>query len=312
VASHGNPRAKLRLFGFISAILILAFAAWRYWNREPRYQGVPASAYVLGLIDPNSMSRKSPLEEIRRMGSDLAVPALIRVIETQDSDLVRWYRTVHSKIPINMRKPLPVPRDPDRIIATAFFLLGELGPQSSSAVPALISLHRRHPRQTISALGAIGPAASNAVPMLIHGVHPSSLNCFTTVSALWRIDPNGNMTASALSRLPADGRIRTALREFTLQVRDQSKPPAGTPSAWDVCKLLALLRPEAEHAVPALTALLANENERVRAKAAEILGTFGAAALPSVNNLEGLCLDDWQMVREAATNALRVIKADHP
>jgi len=237
------------------------------------------------------------------------VPALLRVIETEDSALARWYGFIYSKIPVNFRKPLPVPRDPDRIIATAFAALDQFGAQASPAVPSLIDLYQLHPRRTISALNAIGSSASNAVPTLIPGLHPTNLYCFQTASALWRIDPSGDLTAAALSQLAARGELRTALRNFEAQPLSSVVQPPGTTSAWGVCEVLGCLRPEAERVVPALAALLRDENERVRARAAEALGRFGPVASDAAQEIRRLTEDRWRMVREAATNSLKAIES---
>lgn len=308
---------KLRRLAAIAVSVALLLSGWLYWNREPRYRGVPASSYVLELIGPKSLPSKSPHDGIREMGPEIAVPALIRVIEAQDSSLTRWYSLFHSKLPSNMRKPFPAPRDQDRIIGTAFIALAQFGFEASPAVPALTALYKRRPRQTIPVLSAIGSSASNAVPTLIHGLHPANPHCFEIASALWRIDPSGDLTAAALSRLPAGGELRAALRNLAAQKPGDAGLPTWSTSRWSTsrwgaCEVLGCFRPDADVAVPALATFLQADSERIRAKAAQALGRFGTAARGSAQDLRPLLLDDWRMVREAATNALKAIEPPRP
>ena len=305
---------KRRRFVVIVAVTMIFLAGWLYWNTEPRYRGVPASAYVLRLIGPTSLPNKPPDDGIREMGAELAVPALLRVIEGESSRMARWYESFYARVPVNMRKPLPVPRNRDRVVATAFIALAQFGADAAPSVPRLINLYDRHPSQVTSTLGAIGPAASNAIPTLIPGLNPmnSSLGplSFATAAALCRIDPSGDLTAAAFLRNQNGRVLQAAVCIFGLQ--ELNSPSPFWSSHWADLQLLGCVRSEAKQVAPAVASFLHDENERIRAKAAETLGRLGPVVQEYAKEIRPLLLDDWRMVREAATNALIAIESKRP
>jgi hypothetical protein len=318
---------KLRHFAVIAAGAALLLSGWLLWNREPRYRGVPASSHVLQVIGPTSLPKQSPYDGIQEMGPALAVPALLRVIERQSSPLARWYDVLYSKTPAGIRRPFPVPPARDRILSTALTALARFGAEASPSVPTLIKIYGRSPNQVTSTLGAIGPSASNAIPSLLSGLNPtnsfvgpsksaaslgSSALCFATATALWKIDPSGDLTAMAFSRNQAGSSLPVAVRTFGLQ--ELSSPPGfyGTSSRWVTLELLGCVRSEAGQVAPTVVKFLHDENERIRAKAAETLGRLGPVVQEYAKEIRPLLLDDWRMVREAATNALIAIESKRP
>ena len=306
---------NLRRFAVIAVVATLLLSGSILWNREPRYRGVPASSYVLQLIGPALLPNRSPYDGIREMGPDLAVPALIRVIEQQGSPLAGWYDVLYAKAPAKIRRLFPTPPARDRIVITALTALARFGAEASPSVPTLIRIYDRRPSQVTSTLSAIGPAASNAIPTLISGLNPTNsflgplALCYTTAAALWRIDPTGDLTAMALSRDQAGGALQAAIRTFGLQ--ELGAPPGfyAASSYWTTLELLSCVRSEARQVAPTVANFLQNENERVRAKAAETLGRLGPVVGEYAKEIRPLLRDDWQMVREAATNALRAIES---
>jgi HEAT repeat protein len=300
----------------VSGVLLLS--AWLCWDREPRYRGIPASSYVLESIGSKSLPTKSPYDGIREMGAELAVPALIRVIEAQDSALGRWYDQLYLKIPAGMRKPFPVPPPRERIVSTAMTALSQFGSDASPSVPMLIRLYRRNPGKVTSTLAAIGPSASNAIPVLIFGLNPTnpslgpSALCHATAGALWRIDPSGDVTARAFGENPTGSPLQKAVRDFGLQEL-QAPPRWGEDSSrWATLELLSCIRSEAKQTAPAIARFLRHDNERLRAKAAETLGRLGPVVQEYAGEIRTLLGDDWLMVREAATNALKRIESQRP
>jgi len=303
---------KLRRFAVIAATVSLLMSGWFYWDREPRYQGVPASSHILHLIGPVSLPGKSPYDGIREMGSEIAVPALIRVIEVQDSTLDRWYEVFYSKIPANLRKSLPAPRDRDRVVATALTALAQFGAEASPSVPTLINIYDRNKSRVISTLSAIGQSASNAIPTLLFGLHPTNTLCFATASALWRIDPDGDLIEGAFAKDPTSGALQIAVRDFGLQKPGSPSPFTGAYSDWGALEMLGCARSEAKQTAPFVAEFLHHEKERIRAKAAEALGRLGPVVQEYAERIRPLLRDDWQMVREAATNALVAIESKQP
>ena len=303
---------KLRRFAVIAAVATLIISAWLYRNREPRYRGIPASAYVVQLIGPTSLPRSSPLDGIREMGPDLAVPALIRVLETEDSALARRYSLFYSKLPPNMRKPFPAPRDWERLQATASYALAQFGAEASPSVPALIRLYKRKPYQVISTLVAIGPSATNAIPTLIPGLYPTNIHCLATASALWRIDPSGNLTAAALDRNPIGSALPKAVRDYGVQQLNSPSRSSDASSRWGTLELLSCFRSEASQMAPVIVMAFHDENERVRAKAVQALAKFGPLVREHAKEIQPLLLDEQRMVRDASTNALIAIESKRP
>jgi HEAT repeat protein len=296
----------------VIAAAVASSVAWLLWNREPRYRGVPASEHIMDLIVPTSLPRSSPVDGIHEMGSELAVPGLIRVIDSEDSAWSRWYPVVHSKTPADLRKLLPTPSDSDRIVATAFFALVQFGPQAADGLPALMRLNARHRRWTISVFSAIGPAASNAIPLLVGELHPTNAHCFPAASALWRIDRRGNLTAEAFARHPARDTLGNAILDFGLQSLTPPRRSTDASHRWIVLELLGCVRSEAKHTAPVVVTYLQDENERVRAKALEVLLRFGPIARENAEAIRPLLHDNWRTVREAATNALKAIESTPP
>jgi HEAT repeat protein len=252
------------------------------------------------------------------MGPELAVPALVRVIGAQDSSLARRYSILYSKIPASVRKRFPTPSDRDRVISAAFTALAQFGAEASSAVPALIQMYEHNPVRVTSALRAIGPSASNAIPTLISGLDPTNTSlgpsalCYSTAATLWRIDPTGDFTATAFSRNQTGSALQAAVRAFGLQ--ELSSPPGfyAASSYWITLELLGCVRSEAKQVAPTVANFLHHEDERVRARAAETLGRLGPVVQEYATEIRPLLLDDWQMVRAAATNALMAIESKRP
>jgi len=304
--SRGSRR--FRRLAVIAISLALLLSCWLYRNREPRYHGVPASEYVLGLIGPKTLPNKSPHDGILKMGPAVAVPALIRVIEAEDSAPARSYEILYSKLPLNMRNPFPAPRDRNRIMAVAWSALAQFGADASASVPALIKMYKRNKSRVIFTLNAIGPPASNAIPVIIAGLHPTNSFCYATASALWRIDPSGDLTTAAFAEYPARSALQRAIGDHALLILNTSH----TASRWSALELSSCIRSEPARIAPVLVKYFQDDNERIRAKAAEALGRFGPAVREYAKDIQPLLLDDWQMVRQAATNALHAIELRRP
>ena len=307
----GIVGTKFRRFGIVAVAASLLVSCWLYWNREPRYRGVAASSYVLELIGPSS-SAVTFDDGLREMGPEMAVPALIRVIETHNSSLARRYQHLYSKVPAVIAAVIPVPPDRHRITSLAVMGLEQFGPEASASVPTLISIYNYKPREVTETLSAIGPPASNAISTLIRGLHPTNTHCFATVSALWRIDPSGDLTARAFTNDPTSGPLESAVVDFGLQRPGSQVRFAVTQSRVRALEMLSCLRSRTRETAPFMANLLRHQDPLTRAKAAEALGRLGPVVQKYAKEIRPLLTDERSKVREAATNSLKAIEISRP
>ena len=99
-----------------------------------------------------------------------------------------------------------------------------------------------------------------------------------------------------------------AIKHRLAAIRTVLQFGTATPG-WNALNELEHLSSEAGDLVPYLTVALSNPSERVRGRAATILGRMGVSAIGAVPALRLRLSDDWFNVREAATNAIRAIEA---
>jgi len=191
--------------------------------------------------------------------------------------------------------------------------LGRIGP---SAVPALVRAladanpHRR--RRAARALEEIGPDASSAVPALTAALEDRTLRV-AAARALVRIDP-----ANAARQLPV---LITGLSDpdrdvalLSVEALAELRTPAAVPAlihALDdnrthelAVEGLRRLGPRAAAAVPALVQTLQDGREAERIRAAFALGEMGVAAIEAMPALIERLSDDRGSVRAAAARAL--------
>jgi hypothetical protein len=329
----------LRLRPKASAVLAVGFFGAALWLCKVIGLGggeQAAARQLVCLFSSNYYSGESLDRELSALSVQLAVPALIRVIEQEDSAWKDRYEGWYAKAPQRLKRFLPVPRNRQRVVRTALRALGRFGPEAAPAVPMLARHYERSvaglpkaapfrpaaasaaidPQGIASALGSIGLAATSAIPALLVSLEPASgyIGSIAT-DTLLRIDPTGDYTDQALAVLERDNRYAglaatiasNCVAELTRGVR-----PASAPGSWQALEAASCVRSEASRTVPTLICVLHHENERYRAKAAESLGRLGVAARDAVPQIRILLGDEWSMVRQAATNALIAIAGGRP
>lgn len=262
--------------------------------------------------------------ELDRMSPAVAVAALAELIDEQNSRRADWCETIYNKAPAQLRSRLRRPLDRSRVTSRCIEALGRFGADAASAVPALIRLHERASpgmdlrMPTATALGRIGPPASNAIPVLLPDLNPTNRSfTYAIPGVLVRLDPTGDQTDRALRqrmRAPRCERLAAEIAEKCAASLSVGEGPAygALRDQWSAAQALGLIRPEALRIVPVLIPLLDNQEERLRSIAAESLGRLGPAAANALPKLQLLLNDDWAMVREAATNAIRGIDRPLP
>ena len=183
-------------------------------------------------------------------------------------------------------------KDPDPYVrGESARLLGRLDPAGEDVISALVQALRDRARlaRAISAraLGSIGRAAVAAVPALIRAVADED----------WQVRAN---SAWAL------GRMGPAAKEAVPALIKALEDKASGVWASSVDALVSI-GPDAD-AVRSLVAALKNEAWVIRAHAAFILGTMGAAANEAVPALLAAVLnDEHPSVRRESRTALRAI-----
>ncbi|MCA9267856.1 MAG: HEAT repeat domain-containing protein, partial [Planctomycetales bacterium] len=200
--------------------------------------------------------------------------------------------------------------------------LGAIGPGAAAAVPALAkrledenSLVRA---QSAFALGGIGEASRAVAPQLVVAVTDKDLLVRrAALRALQSIKPDRSITIPLMARL-----LREAEPDVVVYVLNSlaEMGAEGLPALTEALKdkqgrywallVLAEMGAEAQSAVPAIAALVADEEPEVRMQAILALGEIGPAAktaAPAI--IKQFESDDHNAIRYAAAYALSEIGA---
>jgi HEAT repeat protein len=266
-----------------------------YLTRESFYRGRPARYWGRMLRTDDPVLQSHAFQALRD-GKAEAVPVLVELLRDRRDDWtgaeVRW---------------------------RAASLLGEVGPEARTAVPALIEalqdgdphvrtvaatslaavapgdpetvtaftglLHGPDRLVAVRALARCGAAAAPAVPDVIGLLQDAEPNVrWNAARTLGLIGPPARAAVPALV---------ATLKDHEAFVREHAAEALGD------------LGPAAQDAVPALIGVLKDKDARVRRDAARSLGQIGPAAAPAVPTLRGLLKDENARVRDAADKALK-------
>jgi HEAT repeat protein len=107
-------------------------------ERQATFQGKPASSWIEGLNDPNSMARMRAANAVGHLGpaGKRAIPRLIELLDDRDH-LVRW---------------------------SAARTLGQFGPDARQALPALKKLATGDPRASVREAAGVAVKAIGRSP----------------------------------------------------------------------------------------------------------------------------------------------------
>ncbi len=274
-----------------------------------------------------------PQAELDRLGTRASVEALASLLDDCHSTVSEHYVHAYSKLPKDISRFLPSPLDRDKALSAGLSLLRQFGPAAAPAVPALLRAYQSNDpklvkmrRPIVAVLGKIGPPASSAISVLLAALSPT--NGFQqdfVVETLIGIDPSGDAIAREWKAFSRDPRCRNLASELTDWCLSALTPPPlpnaaaaednksrrhkALPNRWMALQILAVLRSESGRTVPVLTQYLDHENPVLRGQAACSLSMLGTAAVEALPSLRNRFTDDWGIVREAATNAVRDIES---
>src|SRR6185436_16579454 len=99
------------------------------------------------------------------------------------------------------------------------------------------------------------------------------------------------------------------VRTFRLAAAEAVLRHGDANQSWLMMDVLPRIDATSPETLQLLVAALQNSAERTRGKAAQTLGRLGPVAGAAAPELQKLLDDEWRNVREAATNALRVIES---
>ena len=307
------------MFAVLSLILITGIVLSQ---REPRYNGLPASEYVRAVLTNNYFSISISSRQFAPLGTNVAVNALTKVLEREDAGWKHWYTKVLPRTPPWLRKRLKPVRFDQNLIISCAAALGSFGPKAEPAVPALIHSYHHGSDfvrwQIAAQLSRIGVGAHDAIPTLLDTVgKPGNTGTRTAaIRALANIDPGGTNSVQKLVPLCADATLPIALAATDALGIMAGHTPSLIPTLRDalrhsqfgVCvsaarhlkRLNALTLDDIE---PFLR-LLQDDNGTNRAFGASVLGFAQAFASDVVPLLLQVASDTNEVVREAATTSL--------
>ena len=292
-------RKLLLIFGCAALALVLLFALTR--EHEPTAHGKPLSYWVQIYSGP-AIARPATTPQamaeadaaIKQIGTN-AIPFLI---EWMDYEPPRWKLRLlmkTGKLPYWIIKSRPVKwffAAPGFARATeAALSFRALGPTAAPAIPELEIRAQGNSQQTRScalfALSNIGPTAAPAVARVLTNLlsNPQSLTDPFVGHCIVTLGPNAR-----------------PLLPILVQYLDHTNASFAIASAGT----LGNLRSEPDLAIPPLMRKLGDPRPAVSKQIAFALANLGPQALAQLTNALS---DSDPIVRQAATNALAIIKA---
>jgi HEAT repeat protein len=199
------------------------------------------------------------------------------------------------------------------------YVLGTLGPQAATAVPALHSLldvrsgANEYARSMAAwALGRIEPAAEPEIPFLIKTMRTTELLAVrrSSAEALGNFGPAARPAVAELVKMLENSdepsRLNAAVALWKIDRHPRSLPAilemlrqGGAFQAYSAAIALGQMREAAGAVAPALIAALHSRSADVRRAAARSLGQFGKAAFPALAKSSAL--------RDPDTEARRMV-----
>ncbi|MHB8524518.1 MAG: HEAT repeat domain-containing protein [Limisphaerales bacterium] len=279
------------IVGVISALFLLG-------PPEPVYQGKPISFWFAqneahGGADPLS-------EEARKAFYDFgsnAVPFL--VAELQPSTIRRFYYDNWPRLPVALRRRLPIPGSPYNDQFQAVMLLGELGPDARAAVPALVLIAKNDPRY-------VHISRTSGALRVVQVFRERSGGYYLTDP--WMVPRNQEVSllrAQAMGALAAiGGDAPEAFFALFDVMHDRDPRVASMADGSPIVDFASHLRPLAPELMAAALRFLDDPSDLVRSAAARVLiragGGYGRVAPALIRRLT----DSSRRVRDQAQQTL--------
>jgi hypothetical protein len=268
-----SKRRQLVAAIVLAVLSVVGLAAWLARDPfEPRFNGRRDREVVLSIWDSWITNRQVDYSRFDSLGPERSVQAMLKLYASYRPSLrARWGGKVAEWwIPTAAGT---WPALDDWVTRSLLLASTELSAEQVQ-------------RLTVRSLEHFGPAASPAVPLLMERLVAEADQ--STIKTLGSIGPAAAPSLPTLRNLAAT----TSDLWFVYAVADS----------------LRRIEPGSEvAALPVGFDGLASPNERVRGKAAELLGIIGPPAAEALPRLRELRSDSWKMVSEAAEAAIKAI-----
>jgi hypothetical protein len=243
---------------------------------EPMFRGSPAKQVILENWNKSgwafySGTNRALIEE--QMGPDIAVPALVSIM--QDSDWLgsSTYRDLWTKMPDSIRRTMQPPRGYSRA-ERALFILGQFGPWASNAIPALVrEFEGGDDERKLAVAGALiemAPASATAADIM--GQKLVAAGPESKIGILRLLQQLGPLAQAAIPE------IRVQTQDRTNEVRAEAACALWL-VARDTNSVLAALRPLILAATPETANAVARTLDEM-GPAARPLGLDVLASIP--------------------------------
>jgi len=312
----------------IASLSVLAAEIVRRLDRTPAEQGwtkqrldIATRALTKGLSDPEPVVRASVVRgfgELGKSGKVVLPPELFAAFNDETSSVRRATFEALGAVQLT---PAAVPtliaalgsRDPEDRFHAAW-LLGRLGPEAKSAVPALLAILKEsfdlQERKTTRLVDGTKDPACTAARAL--GQIGANEEVIASLAEMLSSDVPERVSCAALGLRDLGPRAVAAVPQLIAayaKVLQSKQHIIGQMSISDAIGRIAPKSARAPHAITILVRALDSGDEWVRRGAALALGSFGedaAAAIPKLRTLEQ---DPAKDVRAAARAAVATIEA---
>ncbi len=273
---------------------------WASARIDPENQektAAAAKALVAGLLDEHENHRIAAARGLLELKAPEVVSkeldaAAASLNESQIDRAMDAFAALGSRVVPRAAELLKDPKRRGRAVQ----VLGKIGPAAAPAVPGLVDLLQdQDPKvrtEALFALAAIGPKASAAIAPATAALADTDRDVMLTAGYfLQELGPEAKAAAPALRKL--------------LESKDELVRITGAHA------LLAVDPANPEHAklaVPVMTAALKSPLPFIRGEAAMTLGDLGKAAASALPALEAAMQDDDEGVRAVAAEAVKKIK----
>ncbi len=313
--------AEFSLFSVVSAVLRRPARTLADQKRTEQQVTVATRTFTKCLSDPAASIRELAAVQFGLLAQQTqldAPPELIAALRDMTPAVQLAAVRALREFPLTASVVPPlieslVSRDRTIRVATAE-LLGKLGPQAESAVPALLALlNEPFDMKTIERSRAIGlardPACAAAKALGRISSNPKVIDVLTAMLSS-DVDERTSSAAEGLGSIgpTAVAAMPSVIAAYDRMLRSKQRPIGQSAIAAAIGQI-APNSESAPQAVAILMRALDSKEWSVRDAAARALGNFGKGASAALPRLRGLEHDSEKNVRDTATTALAAIEA---